>query len=215
MLPHLQNASCPHQQARKWQLEWGSSTTLPCLPAELHRREPAPWGHHSLFLGAGGFFLSGKKQICSCSWLWSKEYMQFPTHHQSLSLEHRTPMVQQLWRMENVHLEGEGCFWNRNPFLHLTSLFKKISDSWLIQLCQHSPKATGSPAPTPQCSYCRLKTPALPQQLFFLSCFANICHPSFIALKTTLRALFLNHCQSHLQGNPRQAGTGTQSFLLV
>lgn len=50
---------------------------------------------------------------------------------------------------------------------------------------------------------------------FFLISFANICHTSFITLKTTLRARFLNQCQSHLQGNPRQAGTGTQSFLLV
>lgn len=91
----------------------------------------------------------------------------------------------------------------------------KISDSCLIQLCWHSPKPyylqvtllsvalqPENPKPCPSSFSSQLLCKHLP-------------YISFIMLITNVCARFLNCCQSHLQGNSRQAGTGTRSFLLA
>lgn len=70
----------------------------PLLPSRAAEEGAWSLGPSQSVSGCWWLFLSGKEQICSCSWFWNKEYVQFPTRHQSLSLEHGTPMVEQLWK---------------------------------------------------------------------------------------------------------------------
>lgn len=103
--------SCPHYQPkrpREWHPEWGSTSPLPCFPAELHRRAVGPWGQPSLFLGADGFLLSEKEQFCAYSWFLGKEHMQFPT-----LLQRPAWNVEQPW----FNSSGKCTFRGRRRFL--------------------------------------------------------------------------------------------------
>lgn len=202
-------------------------------PASQEMTPGAGQQHHPPLLPSraaeeGAWSLGPSQSVSGCWWLFSvwerADLFLFLILEQRVRAISHPPPEPKPWTwnthgwtaLENIHLEGEeGCFWNRNPFLCLTSLFKK--DFWFM-LHSTLPALPQSPIISRSHSLVQLlqaENPSPAPAAFFLSCFANTCHTSFITLTTTMCARFLNHCQSHLQGNSRQAGTGIQSFLLA
>lgn len=94
--------------------------------------------------------------------------------------------------LKNIHLEGEeGCFWNSNPFLFLTSLFKKGFWFMLNSTLPALPQSHMISRSHSLVQLLQAENPSPAPAAFLLSCFANICHTSLIALTTTLHAHFL------------------------
>lgn len=99
--------------------------------------EAGPWGHPSLFLGADGFFVSGKEQFCYFSWFWGN----FPlgTNKPGTWNSHGLTALggRRWWFLE----------WKSFPVSYLTihKDFWFMPNSTLLTL----PKATLSPGHTP------------------------------------------------------------------
>lgn len=117
-------------------------------------------------------------------------------------------MAQPQFKSSGKWLEGKGeGFCSEDPSPFLTSLFIKHFWFMLHSAQRALPTAPLSSGHAPSAAS---KTHSPAPAAFLLSCFANICHVSYITLTTNLCTLLLSPCLSHPRGTPQRQVGDTQ-----